>query len=297
MVSHLSTFVPRRFEELHALLNARGYLLDFGGRNLPRWEDDPPLGLIHMRAVLLPGADEDEDEDADPDERISFTVTERWSEHPVSEAQNREGLHLCSYSYHAQAGLARVRYEFAVRVAALIDADKTNTWISTERFAPFLERMGGDRALALDLYLWHARIAGASLTTLHHFEVALRNAIDRRLPDDKPQTPIERSWLLDQATLGPHGIAKVRDVLARLKREGYPREHPHVIAALPFSFWKVSSHAATSRLGARDCATPSPARACDARSSNHSPTCTYGATASPTTTRSWARTWSAGSKR
>jgi hypothetical protein len=109
-MSHLSTFVSRRFEELHALLNARGYLLDFGGRELPRWADDPPLGFIHIRAVLLPDADEDED--ADPDERISFTVTERWSEHPVGEAQDREGLYLCSYSYHGQAGVARIRYEF-----------------------------------------------------------------------------------------------------------------------------------------------------------------------------------------
>ena len=88
-MSHLSTFISRRFEELHALLNGRGYLLDFGGREPPRWEDDPPLGLIHMRAVLLPGADEDEDEDADPDERISFTLTERWSEDPVGEAKER----------------------------------------------------------------------------------------------------------------------------------------------------------------------------------------------------------------
>jgi hypothetical protein len=119
-----------------------------------------------------------------------------------------------------------------------MDADKTNAWISAERFAPFLERAGGDRTLAFDLYLWHARIAGASLTTLHHFEVALRTAIDRQLGADKPQIPIEQSWLLDPTTLSPHGIAKVRDVLARLEREGYPREHPQVIAALSFSFWK-----------------------------------------------------------
>jgi hypothetical protein len=109
-VFHLSTFVARRFEELHALLNARGYLLDFSGRELPRWEDDPPLGLVHMRAVLLAGADEDED--AEPDERVTFTLTERWSEHPVGDAQQREGIYLCTYSYHGQAGLARVRYEF-----------------------------------------------------------------------------------------------------------------------------------------------------------------------------------------
>ncbi|MGH2902340.1 MAG: hypothetical protein ACRDK7_01915 [Solirubrobacteraceae bacterium] len=109
-MSHIATFVSRRFEELHALLNARGYLLDLGGRERSRWEDDPPLGLIHMRAVLLP--DSDEYEDADPDERITFTLTERWSEHSDPEALEREGLYLRSYSYHAQAGDARVRCEF-----------------------------------------------------------------------------------------------------------------------------------------------------------------------------------------
>jgi hypothetical protein len=35
---------------LHAILNASGYLLDFSGREHPRWEDDPPLGLIHMQS-------------------------------------------------------------------------------------------------------------------------------------------------------------------------------------------------------------------------------------------------------
>jgi hypothetical protein len=109
-VPHISTFISRRFDELHALLNARGYLLDFSGRERARWEDDPPLGLVHMRAVFVPDADVDED--ADPDERISFTLTERWSEYPVGEAQEREGLYLTTYSYHGQAGAARVRYEF-----------------------------------------------------------------------------------------------------------------------------------------------------------------------------------------
>ena len=63
-----------------------------------------------MRAVLLPNADEDED--AEPDERITFTLLERWSEHPLPDAQQREGLYLRGYSYHGQAGNARLRYEF-----------------------------------------------------------------------------------------------------------------------------------------------------------------------------------------
>jgi hypothetical protein len=71
-VSHISTFVSRRFEELHAILNASGYLLDFSGREHPRWED----------------------------------------EHPLPGAQQREGLYLRGYSYHGQAGNARLRYEF-----------------------------------------------------------------------------------------------------------------------------------------------------------------------------------------
>jgi hypothetical protein len=62
-VSHVSTFISRRFEELHALLNARGYLLDFGGRELPRWEDDPPLGLV--RSVRR-----DRDTDLIPTDRV-----------------------------------------------------------------------------------------------------------------------------------------------------------------------------------------------------------------------------------
>ncbi len=107
---HISTFISRRFDELHALLNARGYLLDVSGWERSRWEDDPPLGLVRMRAVFVPDADVDED--ADPDERITFTLIERWSEHPAHDAQQRQGLYLHTYSYHGQAGTARVRYEF-----------------------------------------------------------------------------------------------------------------------------------------------------------------------------------------
>lgn len=119
-----------------------------------------------------------------------------------------------------------------------MEAGQITAWIGDKRFAPFLERAGGDRALAIQLYLWHAQVAGASLTTLHHFEVALRNAIDHQLGLGQPEKPVAETWLLDSATLSTQGIAKVRDVLRRLDREHYPRERPRVIAALPFSFWK-----------------------------------------------------------
>jgi hypothetical protein len=178
-----------------------------------------------------------------------------------------------------------------------MDADKTRAWISAERFAPFLEQADGNRALAFDLYLWHARISGASLTTLHHFEVALRNAIDRQLGAGQPQAPVERSWLLDPSTLSPQGIAKARAVLARLEREGYPREIHESSRHFRFPSGRVCSHAATSSYGKRDFASLSLAWACGARFSNRLPTCTCGGTASPTTTRCSVRTSNAGLKR
>jgi hypothetical protein len=119
-----------------------------------------------------------------------------------------------------------------------MDADKIAAWISDKRFAPFLEQARGSRAAAEELYLWHAEVAGASLTTLHHFEVALRNAIDRELGFCQPQEPVTETWLLDPSTLSPQAIAKVTDILNRLDREHYPRERPRVVAGLPFSFWK-----------------------------------------------------------
>jgi hypothetical protein len=162
---------------------------------------------------------------------------------------------------------------------------------------PFLERGAGAPALAFDLYLWHARISGASLTTLHHFEVALRNAIDRQLGTGQPQTRIEQSWLLDPETLSAYGIAKVRDVLARLEREGIHASIQGSSQGCRSPSGRAFSRAATSTCGGHAFATLSPARACDARFSNRSPVCTCGATASPTTTRCWVRIWSAGLQR
>jgi hypothetical protein len=109
-----------------------------------------------------------------------------------------------------------------VRVAAFMDADKTRAWISAERFAPFLEQAEGDQALAFDLYLWHARISGASLTTLHHFEVALRNAIDRQLGTGKGP-PGRRLRRLPQRSAvaqrsASHGRTRTRPPAARASR-------------------------------------------------------------------------------
>jgi len=39
-----------------------------------------------------------------------------------------------------------------------MEADQISKWISERRFAPFMERAAGERAIAVDLYLWQTRV-------------------------------------------------------------------------------------------------------------------------------------------
>jgi hypothetical protein len=53
-------------------------------------------------------------------------------------------------------------------------------WITEARFEPYLAEASGDHERAIVLYVWNARVSAAMFETLHHVEVALRNAIDAR---------------------------------------------------------------------------------------------------------------------
>lgn len=102
-------FAHDRFHELAEMLFARGYLIDPAAPYPNGWDEH--TGLVQIRAVPLAG----DEEDAEPDERISFTITEWWSQEEVPEAQRRRGLYLAAYSYHGQVSrdpTQRVRYDF-----------------------------------------------------------------------------------------------------------------------------------------------------------------------------------------
>src|SRR4051794_2104483 len=88
--TQLSRLMPRRYEELEAVLQGRGF--DIATNTHParpnEWRDDPPLGLVRIKGIWLPGADEKEDPEPDP--RVTFSMMERWSEeHPDVEASRR----------------------------------------------------------------------------------------------------------------------------------------------------------------------------------------------------------------
>lgn len=111
-------------------------------------------------------------------------------------------------------------------------------WLSDPRFASFLAQAGGNHNTAVALHEWHAQMAGSCLATLHHFEVLLRNAIDRRLGAGQPNVPVTSTWLLDPKVLRPQGINRVQEILRRLDKEHLPRERARVVAGLSFAFWK-----------------------------------------------------------
>jgi Abi-like protein len=110
-------------------------------------------------------------------------------------------------------------------------------WVSVDRVAPFLQACGGTHQDAVALYLWHARLGGACHAHLHHFEVLLRNAIDRAIVEHTASD----EWLLDERVLGTRAIRQVREARDRLKNrsDADPRWHGDLVAALPLGFWRA----------------------------------------------------------
>ena len=110
-------------------------------------------------------------------------------------------------------------------------------WISQPRFEPFLERARGDRAEALALYAWHVDLAAACFTAVQHFEVLIRNSVDRALTPLDSGPNVASSWLLSPSVLPSSRVAQVERVAQRNLRHGIRVTKDRLISSLPFSFW------------------------------------------------------------
>lgn len=109
-------------------------------------------------------------------------------------------------------------------------------WLSEARYARFREACGGDHASAVALYEWHAVLGMAAFGLIHHFEVLLRNAIDRTLGEGQPETPIKDTWVVDFDILQPDGIRQVLTAIDRLEK-GRVVTRGRIVAGLSFAFW------------------------------------------------------------
>ena len=110
-------------------------------------------------------------------------------------------------------------------------------WISLPRFAPFLRLAGGNLDYAEDIYTWHADLTAACFHSVHHFEVLLRNSVDRALTPAESSPAIESSWLLSTPILSAKGMAQVESIIQRNAKDGMRLTKDRLISSLPFSFW------------------------------------------------------------
>lgn len=67
-------------------------------------------------------------------------------------------------------------------------------WLSSERFAPYLESCGGNAGKALDLYRWNVSLGQFLMRDISYFEVALRNSYNAVM---ESRWNGDVHWLLD----------------------------------------------------------------------------------------------------
>ena len=104
---------------------------------------------------------------------------------------------------------------------------------SSERLSTYLKAARGDRAKALHLYTWNTATSAAFYGPLQGLEVALRNAMHRRLAEcygldwyDNPATGLDTACL-----------ARLADAKTEAARTGQIPGPPRIVAALSFGFW------------------------------------------------------------
>ncbi|MGB8843690.1 MAG: hypothetical protein WCC64_21775 [Aliidongia sp.] len=107
------------------------------------------------------------------------------------------------------------------------------TSLSPERMATYVTAAGGDRERALRLYTWNTAASAAFYGPLQGLEIALRNAMHRELSKTYGSV-----WYDNPACGFDTGTEnRIAATKEDLRRDGYPVDPPHFVAALSFGFW------------------------------------------------------------
>ena len=105
--------------------------------------------------------------------------------------------------------------------------------LSPERIATYVAATGGNRERAMRLYTWNTAVSAAFYGPLQGLEVALRNAMHRELG-----AAYGTDWYDNTACGFDAGtLRRIEAAKDDLRRDGYPTDPPHLVAALPFGFW------------------------------------------------------------
>ena len=123
--------------------------------------------------------------------------------------------------------------------------DELEAALSRERLGTYLDATGGDREGAIRLYAWNTAVSAAFYGPLQGLEVALRNAMHRRLAERYGE-----AWYDNRdAGLDRGAMQRVASARTELARDAYGDDPPRIVAALSFGFW-VSLLGPGGRIGA-----------------------------------------------
>ena len=104
--------------------------------------------------------------------------------------------------------------------------------LSKERFQTYLNWANQDKALALELYLFNAKICAEFYLPLQSFEICLRNRICSLL-----STNYGDDWIVNKLLFPKSQINKINQAKEKLSRNQKLISHPNLIANLSFGFW------------------------------------------------------------
>jgi len=111
--------------------------------------------------------------------------------------------------------------------------DGLETALSRDRLSTYLDAAGGDRERAIRLHAWNTALCAAFYGPLQGLEVALRNAMHRRLIQrygptwyDNPDLGLDRG-----------AVSRIRDTRSELARGSHEEAPPRIVAMLSFGFW------------------------------------------------------------
>lgn len=105
--------------------------------------------------------------------------------------------------------------------------------ISSDRLAPYLRTIGGDKKRAIQLYVWNMLISSTLYPPLHCLEVTLRNSIHREL-----SKKYDLEWYDNITNLIKYDDQnKIIDAKSKLGRQSKPLEASRIVAELNFGFW------------------------------------------------------------
>jgi len=110
------------------------------------------------------------------------------------------------------------------------------TALSNPRFDAYLANAKQDEALALELYLYNSRLAGAFIFPLGVMEITLRNSIDRFLVrkfGDQWYSNVDFTKYLHKQYMRP----KVTGLVERLEGQQEDFTRNDIVSGLTFGFW------------------------------------------------------------